>query len=40
MKAAETFAWPNPHGYGPSNSTVAKARSILAVGALVHSDVL
>ena len=38
--AAQTLAWPSPHVYGPTKATAAKARSALAVKALVHSDVL
>ena len=40
MGVAQTLAWPSPHVYGPTKATVAKARSALAVRALVHSDVL
>ena len=40
LEAAQTLAWPNPHVYMPTKSTAAKARSVSAVGALVHSDVL
>lgn len=40
MGVAQTLAWPSPHVYGPTKATAAKARSALAVRALVHSDVL
>ena len=39
--AAQTLVWPNPSVYMPTKSTAAKARPILAAGALtVCSDVL
>ena len=41
MGAALSLAWPNPPVYVPTKSTAAKARPVLAVGALVvRSDVL
>ena len=40
MGAAQTLTWPNPHVYVPTKSAGAKARLVLAAGALIHSDVL
>ena len=40
MRAAQTLAWPNPHVYVSTKPTTAKARPVLAAGALVCSDVL
>lgn len=38
--AAQTLARPSPLVYGPTKAPAAKARSALAVRAVVHSDVL
>ena len=41
MGSALTLAWPNPHVYVPTKSTVAKTRDSLVAGVLiVHSEVL
>ena len=41
MGAAQTLAWPNPHVFVPAKFTAAKARPVMAAGALdVRSDVL
>lgn len=40
IEAAQTSIWPNPHRYETTKSTAAKARSVLAEGVLIHSDVL
>ena len=39
MGAAQTLAWPNPHIYVPTKSIAAKARPVLAAGALVRCSV-
>ena len=38
MEAAQTVAWPHPYVCVPAKPTVANARLLSVVGALVHSD--